>query len=103
MTLDRWYRHAAIFLWPEKRHFEVICDRDSRAVVPELVRMIGRRKRAGSKSDAAVLEQCRELAAAIVAKWPEQKFTPDGFQDRGFPGERPAGMPPRTGSAGVDR
>ena len=73
-TLERWYRHAAIFLWPEKRHFEVLCDRDSRAAVPELVRMIGRRKRAGSKSDAAALEQCRELAAAIVAKWPEQKF-----------------------------
>ncbi len=73
-TLERWYRHAAIFVWPEKRHFEVLCDRDSRAVVPELVRMLGRRKRAGSKTDAAVLEQCRELAAAIVAKWPEQKF-----------------------------
>ena len=26
MTLDRWYRHAAIFLWREERHFEILCD-----------------------------------------------------------------------------
>ena len=38
MTLERWYRHAAIILWPERRHFEILCDRDSRNVVPVLTR-----------------------------------------------------------------
>jgi hypothetical protein len=74
--LDRWYRHAAIFLWREDRHFEIICSRDSRGVVPELVRMIGRRKRAGAKGGEAVEDECRRLAAAIIARWPERDPTP---------------------------
>ena len=56
MTLDRWYRHAAVFVWPASRHFEVICDRDSRAVVPELVRMVARWKK-GRGEEAAALER----------------------------------------------
>ncbi len=71
MTLDHWYRHAAIFLWPASRHFEVICERDSRAVVPELTRMVARWQEARGEEAAALETQCRDLAAAIVAKWPE--------------------------------
>ncbi len=71
--LDRWYRHAAIFLWHEDRHFEIICSRDSRLVVPELARMIARRKRAGAKDGADVEAQCRQLAAAIIARWPGRR------------------------------
>ena len=74
MPLERWYRHAAVFLWPEARHFEIICSRDSRGVVPELVRMIGRRKRAGAKDRAAFDAGCHDLAAAIIARWPAQSF-----------------------------
>jgi hypothetical protein len=75
--LDRWYRHAAIFLWPEDRHFEIICSRDSRGVVAELARMIAGRKRAGAKDRAAVEAQCRQLAAAIVSRWPGQDYARD--------------------------
>jgi hypothetical protein len=25
MTLDRWDRHGVIFLWPNRKHFQVIC------------------------------------------------------------------------------
>lgn len=74
--LDRWYRHAAIFLWREDRHFEIICSRDSRGVVPELARMIERRKRAGTKAAAEIEEPCRRLAAAILARWPGRDPTP---------------------------
>jgi hypothetical protein len=28
MTLERWYRHAAILVWPVTRHFEILCDRE---------------------------------------------------------------------------
>ena len=50
MTLQRWYRHAAILLWPERRHFEIICDRDSRNVVPELKQMVGRWQRSPGRA-----------------------------------------------------
>ncbi len=73
-SLDRWYRHAAMIIWPETRHFAIMCSRDSRGAVPELVRMIGRRKRAGAKVHADHEAQCRELAAAIIARWPQQQY-----------------------------
>lgn len=72
--LDRWYRHAAIFLWPEARHYEVICSRDSRAMVPELAGMVARWKTATGEEAAGLEAQCRELAAAIVARWPGQLY-----------------------------
>jgi hypothetical protein len=72
--LERWYRHAAVFLWHEARHFEIICSRDSRGVVPELGRMVARRKRAAAKDRPALETQCRDLAAAIVARWPKQDY-----------------------------
>ena len=47
--------------------------RDSRAVVPELTRMVaGRWQKARGEGRRPSRRRCRELAAAIVAKWPEQ-------------------------------
>jgi hypothetical protein len=82
MTLERWYRHAAIILWPAKRRFEVICDVDSRNVVPELKQMVARWRQSRGDAAAALKAQCLELAAAILAKWPEAgpygRFRPEG-------------------------
>ncbi len=77
MTLDRWYRHAAIFLWPERRHFEIICDQDGRHVVPELERLSAQWKKAGRKDSAALKTQCLGLAAAILATWKEDLHEPE--------------------------
>jgi hypothetical protein len=74
MTLERWYRHAAILMWPERRHFEILCDRDSRSVVPVLTQMVTQWRRSKAK-DAAVLEaRCKDLAAAILAGWRERPY-----------------------------
>ncbi len=40
MTLERWYRHAAIFLWPNKRHFDILCEAGSRAAAAALKGMV---------------------------------------------------------------
>ena len=85
MTLDRWYRHAAVLIWPEERHFEILCSRDSRRVVPELVRMIGGRKRAGAKGNAAPTARCRALAATIIARWPEERHARTEAEPGGSP------------------
>jgi hypothetical protein len=34
MTLERWYRHAAIFLWPNEQHLRILCEAGSQAAVP---------------------------------------------------------------------
>lgn len=74
MTLERWYRHAAIVLWPEHRHFDVLCDRDSRNVVPVLGRMIQQARRSKRAAAEALKAQCVELATRIVARWPHGDF-----------------------------
>ena len=61
MTLDRWYRHATIFLWPEASHFEILCDRDSRLVVPVLNQMVARLERVkaeGREAQGAMPPTC---------------------------------------------
>ena len=71
MTLDRWYRHAAIILWPGRKHFEVLCDDDSRKVLPVLEQMVDRWRKASSQDAEAQKRQCLDLATAIIKQWPE--------------------------------
>ncbi|MGZ3384724.1 MAG: 2OG-Fe(II) oxygenase, partial [Isosphaeraceae bacterium] len=77
MTLDRWYRHAAIFLWPERKHFEILCDRDSRKVVPVLEQLVSLWRQASSTDAAALKSQCIDLASAILTRWPENPYARD--------------------------
>ena len=80
MTLEHWYRHAAIVLWPERRHFEILCGRDSRRILPVLEEMVGRWKGARKKDDD-LKAQCLKLADAILTKWtPNQPYYPWGDQ-----------------------
>ena len=50
MTLERWYRHAAIVLWPVRKHFDVLCNEDSHKVVPVLEQMVARWKKSGRRT-----------------------------------------------------
>jgi hypothetical protein len=84
MTLDRWYRHAAIVLWPESRHFEILCDRDSRTIVPVLKQLVAKCRRSNAKDAAILKAQSLDLARAILAKWTENPY---GSVDPKEPGE----------------
>jgi hypothetical protein len=72
MTLDRWYRHAAIVLWPERLHFDVLCERRARAVVPLLAEMVAQWGQSGSASAEALKAQCIQFASTILSKWPKR-------------------------------
>jgi hypothetical protein len=74
MTLQHWYRHAAIFVWPERRHFEIICGGDSRRAVPALNQMVVRWQHAPAGDAGPLKAQCVELAGTILARWPEGRF-----------------------------
>lgn len=69
MTLERWYRHAAVVLWPEKRHFAVVCDQSPEAGLQILKTLVGQWQKANSKNAAALKESCSQLANAVVASW----------------------------------
>src|SRR4029453_10089553 len=40
MTLDRWYRHGAVVLWPDARDFEILCGVGSTRPSDALRRMV---------------------------------------------------------------
>ncbi len=84
MTLERWYRQAAIFLWPERRHFEIICDRESRKVVPVLNQMVARWQQSHTEDAAALKTQCLDLASAILAKWSANRYAQAHPQEKVF-------------------
>jgi predicted 2-oxoglutarate/Fe(II)-dependent dioxygenase YbiX len=69
MTLDHWYRHAAVFLWPERRHFEVLCSAGSGNAVSALQLMVSKWRTASRKNQPALKSACQEFAAQIIAKW----------------------------------
>jgi hypothetical protein len=71
MTLDLWYRHAAIILWPEKRNYTILCDESAIGTIPLLEKMVGQWRKASKRKAPALKTNCTELAAAILASWRE--------------------------------
>jgi hypothetical protein len=74
MTLDRWYRHAAVFLWPDRKHFEVLCDAGTHQAVQSLEQLVKKLRKAGKKEAAALREQGITFARAILTRWPENPY-----------------------------
>ena len=74
MTLDRWYRHGAIFLWPNRKHFEVLCGAGSWKAVEALEPMVKQLKKASASDAPGLRASCVEFAAAIIANWPENPY-----------------------------
>jgi hypothetical protein len=70
MTMDHWYRHAAIFLWPDRKHFAVLCDAGTHSAVEALGQLVGQWRKSGQK-DEALRAQGVEFAAAILGRWGE--------------------------------
>ncbi|HTU16775.1 MAG TPA: 2OG-Fe(II) oxygenase [Gemmataceae bacterium] len=95
MTLDRWYRHAAILLWPKRRHFDVLCEGGSHAVTPVLSELVKRWQRAGAKETPVLREEALALAAAIIRNW-------SGHAYAGFPSGKAENCPLFASLAALD-
>ncbi len=76
MTLDHWYRHAAVVIWPERLHFDVLCDAGCRQAADVLADTAERWAKDGRPTDreAAI----RGFAEALLRNWtPERSFGED--------------------------
>jgi hypothetical protein len=74
MTLERWYRHAALVLWPESRTFEILSAESAADAVTLLKKMVAQWRKASKKNAAALQEQCLALATAILAHWRDNPY-----------------------------
>ncbi len=69
MTLERWYRHAAIVLWPNERHFDVLCDCGTGSAIAELEAMIARQARTSKAKASELRKSCLGFASQIITHW----------------------------------
>lgn len=81
MTLDRWYRHGAIFLWPERKHFEILCTIGSGDRVDVLERMVKGWRESARADKAARKATCLAFARTTVQEWKRAWGGYGGFED----------------------
>ncbi len=65
MTLERWYRHGAIVLWPKANHFDALCDCGTQTALGSLQKMVGEWK---AGRDPSAKDPCVEFASKILAR-----------------------------------
>ncbi len=82
MTFDRWYRHGAIVLWPNAKHFEVLCDAGLDSATQSLALLVKQWQQAGRKEAAALRAQCIDFAAALIARWRDNPYASGTFPAR---------------------
>ena len=69
MTVDRWYRRAAVTIWPREEHFAVLCEAGTAACIGGLEQMVRRLRRVPVARRHAWREESLAFAAAIVKSW----------------------------------
>jgi hypothetical protein len=74
MTLDRWYRHAAVFIWPNQRHWAVLCDAGTHSAVEALELLVNRWQQAGAEEAATLRADCINFATTILARWQDNPY-----------------------------
>ncbi len=67
LTMNRWYRHAAVVLWPTARHFDVLCDCGVPAAIASLRESIDAWQTAAKKNPVG-REQCVAFATKVLAR-----------------------------------
>ncbi len=68
-TLDRWYRHAAIFVWPRRSRFDVLCDGGTESAIESLKPLVEKWQKASGKKAESLREDCIDFARSIIARW----------------------------------
>jgi 2OG-Fe(II) oxygenase superfamily len=74
-TLSRWYRHAAVVVWPKDRHFDVLCDGDSATVLGMLEKAI-REWQTTSPTDVVLRDKCHAMAVRTLRHLEESYTQP---------------------------
>jgi hypothetical protein len=74
MTLERWYHHAAVVLWPAESRFDVLCEAGMDAASGGLELMVRHWKEAPANERESLKQSCIAFASRIIAHWPQRNF-----------------------------
>ncbi len=79
-TVDRWYRHAALFLWPYRKRFDILCDAGCEDAIAVLKSMVKKWQNSSKKNADTVRTDCIDLASSIITRW--RHVGPGSFRDK---------------------
>jgi hypothetical protein len=71
VSVDRWYRHSVLVIWPRDRYFSVLAEEGQAAALGALEQMAAH----GKKPDG--VEACRTFAQEIIDQWLHGERTAD--------------------------
>ncbi|MDD9981097.1 MAG: 2OG-Fe(II) oxygenase [Gammaproteobacteria bacterium] len=69
LTLERWYRRAAIVIWSRERHFAVLCGAGTQAAIGGLDAMVKGLRRGSREQREATRRDGLQFAGAIIDGW----------------------------------
>ncbi len=69
MTLERWYRRAAIVIWPRQHHYAVLSAAGTTASIVSLKPMVEKLGKAKGVRRERLLADCLDFAAFIISSW----------------------------------
>ena len=63
VTMERWYHHGVVVLWPHKRYFRILAGEGQSAALPALAELID------GEPDPPHSQACRRFASEIINRW----------------------------------
>lgn len=75
MTLERWYHRAAVIIWPQRNHFQVLCTAGTEAAIGGLEAMVKKWNRSPKSEKKQERPSCLDFAKAIIDAWGARRFT----------------------------
>ncbi len=73
-TIDRWYRLAALMLWPKHLHYNVLSQAGNNVTIPQLEKMVKGFGKSKKVEKGKKFEQCRLFANEIINRWSIAQF-----------------------------
>lgn len=91
MTLERWYRCAAVIIWSQREHLAVLCEAGTNASIGGLEAMLERVRRGSNAQREVQRKECLAFATVIIEEWQpthDRQFrdTPEEIARDVFPG-----------------
>lgn len=68
-SMERWYHHAALVVWPAHRHFFHLSQAGQKSTVPQLEAMVHGWIASGRSKEDPQWQRCRSFATEIIAQW----------------------------------
>lgn len=75
VTMERWYRHAMIVLWPPDRYFRILAGEGQAAAVPALAELLD------GAQEPAQHAAARTFATEIINRWQPPRYTYTGNRE----------------------